>query len=123
MKTHIFAGILLVVMTALVILNSVMIVNAAEDYQTKTEDLIVSEHPREDKAKIEALYDDFLKKEKWISLTVSHEDLTNIEGSFAEWIGAAEADDKETAEEMKSRLEDAFRHLGRLAKCNGDSIF
>lgn len=123
MKTHVFAGILLALTAVLVLVNAICIVRTADNFREATNAFPISEHPTEDVAKIEAFYDDFLNEEKWISLTVSHEDLTNIEGSFAEWIGAAKADDAPTAEEMKSRLSDAFRHLGRLAKCNADSIF
>ncbi len=122
MKTQLFAAALLVLMTVLVLVNSVGIVSAADRYQATLEAFTVNDHPHADVSAYERIYDDFLQTEKWISLTVSHEDLTNIEGAFAEWIGAAKADDKQTAEEMKSRLIDAFRHLGRLAKCNGDSI-
>ena len=58
----------------------------------------------------------------FISLFVTHDDLTNIEESFADIIGAAEAGMKSNVITIKSRLEDALRHLGRLSGINLDSI-
>lgn len=68
------------------------------------------------------IYEDFKKKERYISLTVNHNDLMNIENSFAELIGAAKADDKESLIIAKSRLIDALGHLKRLSGINLDSI-
>ena len=68
------------------------------------------------------IYEDFKKKERYISLTVNHNDLMNIENSFAELIGAAKADDKESLIIAKSRLIDALGHLKRLSGINLDSV-
>ena len=68
------------------------------------------------------IYEAFKKKERYISLTVNHNDLMNIENSFAELIGAAKADDKESLIIAKSRLIDALGHLKRLSGINLDSI-
>ncbi len=64
----------------------------------------------------------FKKAEKFINLTVSHDDLTNIEESFSEIIGAAEAKYEPGIKIAKSRLVDSFEHLGRLSGINFDSI-
>ena len=64
----------------------------------------------------------FQKKERYISLTVSHDDLTNIEEAFAELIGAANAGDEARLVTIKSRLKDSLTHLGRLSGINLDSI-
>ena len=68
------------------------------------------------------IYENFKKKERYISLTVNHNDLMNIENSFAELIGAARADDQESLVIAKSRLIDALGHLKRLSGINLDSI-
>ena len=68
------------------------------------------------------LYDNFLKDEKFISLTVSHEDLRDIEKSFSEIIAAARMNDTVEVQKAKSRLIDALLHLGRLCGINIDSI-
>lgn len=68
------------------------------------------------------LYENFKRKESYIALTVNHGDLMNIEDAFAEIIGAAKADDKESLMIAKSRLIDALGHLKRLSGINIDSI-
>ena len=70
----------------------------------------------------ERLYKDFKKKEQYISLTVNHEDLTEVESSFSEIVGAAKANDEEAFLTIKSRLIDALDHLRRLSGINIDSI-
>ena len=72
--------------------------------------------------KLKEIHREFKKAEKIISITVSHDDLTNIEESFADMIGAAEAKMETNVITAKSRLEDALRHLGRLSSINLDSI-
>lgn len=123
MKSTLIAALVLASVLFFVIFNAVTVVRIAEEYENAVAAVEITDHPAGETEKIEQMYADFLLREKYISLSVSHEDLTNIEGTFAEWIGACRADDYATAEEMKSRLCDAFRHLGRLAKCNPDSIF
>ena len=68
------------------------------------------------------LSEKFKKHESFISLTVSHDDLTNIEELFAELIGAANANDEKGIITVKSRLKDSLEHLGRLSGINLDSI-
>ncbi len=70
----------------------------------------------------EAVEEKFKKHERYISLTVSHDDLTNIEEAFAELIGAANANDEVRVITIKSRLKDSLLHLGRLSGINLDSI-
>ena len=72
--------------------------------------------------KFESLFKRFKKAERFISITVSHDDLTNIEESFADIIGASRAGIQSDAERIKSRLVDSLEHLGRLSSLNLDSI-
>ena len=62
------------------------------------------------------------EKELFISLTVNHEDLTNIEEGFAEMIGCLSVGDTAGAQITKSRLIDSLEHLGRLSGFNFDAI-
>ena len=71
---------------------------------------------------LEDAYTAFRRRERFINLTVSHEDLTHIESDFAECIGAAMAGDTEQVIITKNRLLDALRHLRRLSGFNPDSI-
>ena len=119
MKTLIFAIVASLTVTATVGLNSLML--------DKTLDALVAECeaiPNEtDKgAEYEALYQSFMRKQKFISLTVSHDDLTEIENDLAEILGAISADDKESLIIAKSRLIMTLTHLRRLSGVNLDSI-
>jgi hypothetical protein len=61
--------------------------------------------------------------EIFVSLTVSHEDLTNIEEMLSEIDGAITAKDKDAVIIAKSRFESAVLHLGQLSALNIESIF
>ena len=69
------------------------------------------------------IYEKYKKYELYISLSVDHDDLSNIEDAFSEIIGAAKADDARGVITTKSRLTDYLRHIKRLAGINIDSIF
>lgn len=70
--------------------------------------------------KIEKIYE---KNEIFISLSVSHEDLTDIEEILAEIDGALKASDRGAVIIAKSRFENAVLHLGQLSALNLQSIF
>jgi len=111
----------LILLLAAVILNSVYISKITENFadkiqDTNTEDLKVAAE------NLKGVREEFKKAEKFISITVSHDDLTNIEEGFADIIGAAEAGMRVDVITIKSRLEDALRHLGRLSSINFDSV-
>ena len=69
------------------------------------------------------LYEKFKRRETFISLTVSHEDLTNAEAGFAEIIGLSLSGDREAIISAKYRLTDSLHHVKRLSGINLDSIF
>lgn len=71
----------------------------------------------------EEIFEDYKRREKYIALSVSHSDLLGIEDSYAEMLGAIEADDKETLIIEKSRVIKALAHIKRLAGVNFDSVF
>jgi len=70
--------------------------------------------------KIDELY---RKNEIFISLSVSHEDLTSIEETLSEIKGALRAGDKDAVIIAKSRFESAVLHLGQLSVLNIESVF
>ena len=70
----------------------------------------------------EARYEDFTRRQRYISLTVSHEDMSNIESDFAEILAAAKVGDRDTLVIAKSRLVMTLTHLRRLSGVNPDSI-
>ena len=63
----------------------------------------------------------FMRCERYISITVSHDDLTNIEDLFSEY-EAELREDSDDAEITKSRLINALSHLRRLSGINIDSV-
>ncbi len=70
----------------------------------------------------EEIYEKFSRYEAYVSVTVSHDDLTNIELSFSELIGYLSVGDSDGAAVVKRRLEDALGHLRRLSGVNIDAV-
>lgn len=118
-KVSVFAAIVLVAVILIVILNAIFVVRKTDEHIAEVQAVA----PEAASESIRELYARFQKSERIINLTVSHEDLTNIEACFAEWIGAAEVGDRDAAAIAKSRLTDALIHLRRLSSFNFDSIF
>ena len=107
-----------VILIALIIgisANSYFIKNTTDKFESALDKAKTSED-------FVKLYSDFKKAENIISLTVSHEDLTNIEDAFAEIIGASISNDTNSIITVKSRLKESLRHLGRLSGFNFESI-
>lgn len=71
----------------------------------------------------EEIYSDYTKAERYISLTVSHSDLEGVDDSFAELLGAIEAEEQEALIVAKSRLLHALSHMRRLCGISIDSVF
>lgn len=67
-------------------------------------------------------YSLFREWELYMSLTLSHNDLTNIEDSFVELLGYLSVDDGDQALVIKNRLLNSFEHLRRLSGFNFDSV-
>ena len=66
--------------------------------------------------------EEFGQRKSYISISVNHEDLSNIETIFAEMIGQLEVGSADDARVAKSRLIDALGHLRRLSGVNIDTI-
>lgn len=110
------------ILFALILLNTVFINKSVSEISS-----LLNESPCDNIEDIEKLYKSvyeiYKKKELIISLSVSHEDLTDIEIFFSEMKGAITAKDFEEAMIAKSCLENALHHLGQLSSFNIESIF
>jgi energy-coupling factor transporter ATP-binding protein EcfA2 len=69
------------------------------------------------------IYENYKSRMHFISLSVSHEDLSELEEAFSELIGAAKSEDETAITIAKSRLTDRLGHIKRLCGINIDSIF
>ncbi len=121
MKAVKAAYIIFVSVFVLVFANSFFLGRTIDGYKNEI-DAIDTSNTQAAKDKVTEIYEKFKRDEKFINLTVTHEDLTNIEEMFSGMIGAAKGDDKEELEIEKSRLSDALGHLKRLVGINLDSI-
>ena len=121
MKTvKISVGVLLV-LTVAVAANSLYINHLTNKFSSELENMSINNNENLAES-LDTLFKHFKKAERFISITVSHEDLTNMEESFADIIGAAKAGSFEDVERIKSRLVDSIEHLGRLSTLNLDSV-
>ena len=122
MKSARFAYLILLLLFSAVIINSIavgeVITNLSKEVAYAEEnDMALA------KEEYESLYERYRRCEIYVSLSVDHEDLSNIEDDFAEIIGAAKADDKTSLITAKSRLCDRLDHIKRLSGINIDSVF
>ena len=121
MKGTLFALITLITVLALVITNSILLHFFI--------DRIIKDVEAVEISKPETASDDFLKcyllfqkYESYISLTVSHRDLTDINDCFRTIIAAGAVGDKDEMIITKNRLKGSLEHLRRLSGINFDSI-
>ena len=123
MGTKILAVVILFLTVGFVCINTLMLERTIDGYLGEVEALVTDgeEHAKSAKGARD-LYERFSKSERYISLTVSHEDLTNVEAGFTDLISYLELGMSEEATAAKNRLEDALRHLGRLSVFSFDAI-
>lgn len=122
MKAVTVAIILLALSLGAVVANSIILNSIIDDISDEIEDTD-DEKTASALLQYEEIYEKYKSRASYIGLTTNHEDLTSIEQSFSEIIGAAKADDSDTIMAIKSRLIDELRHLKRLSGINIDSIF
>ena len=120
MKTGIFAISVMIIVAISVTLNSIFLHKAITGFIEDASALDVNVSSAYEEAN--TIRDRFSDKEHFVSLSVNHEDLTNIEEFYAELIGYLKVDMTDEAEVTKSRLLDALTHLRRLSGVNIDSI-
>ncbi len=120
MKAMLIASFTLLSLLAVIVLNSVYIERQVEELYSGIDRLDIDDEGCEEK--IDKIHSDFTRARKIITLSVSHDDISNIESCFAEVIGTIRADAKVEFIIAKSRLKDALLHLRRLSSINFDSI-
>ena len=121
MKAVKIASVVLLLLSITVTANSLYTRHLTKELSSELShiSIIDGEAPTEELKKVASKFN---RAERFISITVSHDDLTNIEEGFADLIGAAEAGMAGDVERIKNRLVDSIEHLGRLSGLNLDSI-
>ena len=123
MWTKFLAVMILLITVGFVCVNTLLLDQTIERYLSEVEVIATDDiELKESSDRARELYERFGKSERYISLTVSHEDLTNIEAGFTDLISYLELGMKDEATVAKNRLEDALRHLGRLSVFSIDAI-
>ena len=122
MKIKITAIVIIVLVLSSSALNTLFLHNEIQRLISLTESLKPDEPPESALADAEELRVEFMKVEKIMSITVNHNDLTDIEEIFSEMIGYLKVEDYDGARVAKSRLEDALKHLRRLTGINIDAV-
>ena len=120
MKAVKIAIVVFLLLTLAVTANSLYIRHLTKEFCNELDRISVYDEPSTEALK--SVANKFKRAERFISVTVSHDDLTNIEEGFADLIGAAEAGMTGDVERIKNRLIDSIEHLGRLSGLNLDSI-
>ncbi|MBO7196407.1 MAG: DUF4363 family protein [Clostridia bacterium] len=120
MKEKILSVAILIAVLAFTTVNTIVLNNQIKDITDTIVSLSVEDDDAEKYAK--AVYDEFKEKVKYISLTVSHDDIRDIEDCFVEMIGYLSVGDDNSAEVTKDRLTRSLEHLRRLSGFNIDAI-
>ncbi len=123
MKVKIFASVLMVMLIASVTINTLMVEKVISDVSEKVEKIdITEERIKEALIEAEEAFSSYKRLETYISLTVNHNDLTNIEDTFSELLGNLSVSEANGAVIAKNRLLGALWHLRRLSGINFDAI-
>ena len=122
MKSVIFAYIICPLLLTLSLINSFALGNIIENIDAALSETDDS-NPALAEEEYVRIYEEYKDVELYVSLSINHDDLSNLENAFAEIIGAARAGDKESVIIIKSRMNDYLRHIKRLIGINIDSIF
>ncbi len=69
------------------------------------------------------LYEKFEARRRFMSLSITHDVILQIEGDFSQMLGAISAGDEESCEITKSHLLTVLVHARRLSGINFDSVF
>lgn len=120
MKAKAFAYITLCAVIFSVLANTIYIDREVNEIIEKVERFDVYGDRAVEEAR--KMQEGFMRSSLFISLTVSHDDLTNIEDGFAELVGCLVIKDSDGATIIKSRLLNYLEHLRRLSGINFDSI-
>ena len=123
MRTKILAVIIFSATVVAVFVNNYYLDEAIEEIIEAVEELEIagndSDELSEEAEEVRSLY---RARQTYISLSVSHGDLTDIEEMLSELAGQLRVGAMEEAEVTKGRLIDALWHLRRLSGVNIDSV-
>ena len=123
MKEKIIATSILVVIISFVFINTILLDKEIKKIANDVNELQISDTNSVDsERRAREIYDRYKRRETFISLTVNHEDLTNIEEGFDEIIGYLSVNDTDGALVIKSRLIGSLEHLRRLSGFTIDAI-
>lgn len=115
MRSVRIAAVILLVVVVAVVANAIML--------RRVIDGIVREVECAENDGYTEVFEHYKRLESYISLSVDHEDMMNIELAFAELVAMVEAGDDDGITVTKSRLKYSLEHLRRLSGLNIDSIF
>jgi hypothetical protein len=115
MRSVRIATVILIAVVFAVVLNAIVI--------RRSIDCILCEVESAENDEYAQVFEHFKKMESYISLSVDHEDMMNIELAFAELVAMVNKGDADGIEATKSRLKYSLEHLRRLSGLNIDSIF
>ena len=119
MKVKIAAFIIFIAIIVSVATNTVILGRQIDDLLAEVEKIKIGDGAYQ---KSSILLENFRQKESFMSLTVSHDDLTSIGECMVEMQVYLSQEDYENAEVTKNRLEYFLKHLKRLSGFNIDSI-
>ena len=120
MKEKIAALTLLIIISIAVITNTLTLEKQIKSIESEISRIDI--YLQDSENELREIYERYKKKSNYFGLTVSHEDLMNIEETFVETIAYIDIGDTNSAMVAKSRLEYFLKHLRRLSGLNIDSI-
>lgn len=122
MKVKILSVVLLFFLLGAVIANTFFLTRKIEQIISDIQSAS-TENTNDSMGRITEIFDNYQKAEGFLSLTVSHNDLSDINGCFTELMAYISLGNAEEASVAKSRLIDALLHLKRLSGWNIQAIF
>ena len=123
MRVKVLAVLLLILTVSATAINTAVLLHRIDRIADAVSRLNTEESDEDARESACAAFTDFKHEEEYLSLTVNHNDLTDIEELFSEMIGHLTVSDRQSAEVTKNRLIDALSHLRRLSGCNISSVF
>lgn len=120
MRDKMLSILLLVLIICFVVINTIIVERHIDETILTVEKLDIESEGAKHNA--EQIHNSFMAKQRYISLTVNHEDMTSIEDCFVEMIGFLSVNDTQNAEVAKYRLRNSLEHLRRLSGYNIDAI-
>ena len=122
MKAKVTAAVILLVLCVGVWCNTLHLDKTIDEITEDIKDFEIGDDAASASIRAREIFENFKRKETYISTTVNHNDLTDIEALMSEMIGCLEAEMTDEARVAKSRLIDTLGHLRRLSGVNIDSI-